>query len=153
MSITRDAYKIHKMGSWCLKRNIPIVPKLLGGVKRMLFPASDIPFSAEIGEGCSIAHRGIGVVIHSRAKIGINCKIESNVTVGGTRGKGIPVIGDNCLLGTGSSIVGDIKIGNDVIVGAGAVVVKDIQDGVIVAGVPAKIINKVPEEWLGKPKT
>lgn len=119
----------------------------------MLFPASDIPFSAEIGDGASIAHRGIGVVIHSRAKIGINCKIESNVTVGGTRGKGIPEIGDNCLLGTGACIIGDIKIGNDVIIGAGAVVVKDIPDGVIVAGVPATIINRVPEEWLGKAKS
>ena len=33
---------------------------------------------------------------------------------------------------------------NDVIVGAGAVVVNDIPDGVVVAGVPAKvIINKI----------
>lgn len=151
--ITRDVYTLHKMGHWCLSKKLHLLSKILGGVKRILYPASDIPFSADIGNGAYFAHRGIGVVIHSRAKIGVNCKIESNVTVGGTRGKGIPVIGDNCLLGAGSTIIGDITIGNDVIVGAGAVVVNDVKDGVIVAGVPARVINEVPVDWIGKPKT
>lgn len=37
MSITRDAYKIHKIGAWCLKKHIPIIPKLLGGGKKDAF--------------------------------------------------------------------------------------------------------------------
>lgn len=59
-----------------------------------------------------------------------------------TRGGGTPVIGDNCFICTGAKILGAIHIGNNVIVGANAVVVKSInEDGVTIAGVPAKIIS------------
>ena len=55
-------------------------------------------------------------------------------------------IGDNCYIGTGSTILGPVKIGNNVTVAAGSVVVKDIPDNVIVAGNPAKIIKYKIEE-------
>ena len=63
------------------------------------------------------------------------------VTVGGARGKGAPIIGDNVVLSAGCKIIGNVKIGNNVFVGANAVVVKDVPDGATVAGIPAKIIN------------
>lgn len=126
---------------------------LLKIVKRFFFPACDIPFTARIGEGGTFPHRAIGVVIHGNAIIGKNVKIESNVTIGGARGKGVPTIGDNCLIGTGASVIGGVHVGNDVIIGAGAVVVKDIPEGKVVGGVPAVVIGDVPEEWIGFPKT
>lgn len=64
-----------------------------------------------------------------------------NVTIGSTRGKGVPVIGNNVMLCAGSKIVGNVKVGNNVVVGANAVVVKDVPDNSVVVGVPAKIIN------------
>lgn len=37
----------------------------------------------------------------------------------------------------------DIRIGENAIVGAGAVVVKDVPDGVVVVGVPARVLKPV----------
>ena len=51
-------------------------------------------------------------------------------------------IGDNVFVGTNSTILYDVKIGNNVIIGAGSLVNKSIPDGVIVGGVPCKIIGK-----------
>lgn len=51
-------------------------------------------------------------------------------------------IGDNVFIGANSTILYDVHIGNNVIVGAGSLVNKNIPDGVIVAGVPAKVIGK-----------
>ncbi|UKK74846.1 serine acetyltransferase [Segatella bryantii] len=41
----------------------------------------------------------------------------------------------------GAKVLGDVHIGNNVVIGANAVVVKDVPDNVVVAGVPARIIN------------
>ena len=44
----------------------------------------------------------------------------------------------------GAKIIGDVSIANNVIVAAGAVVNKDcLKEGVILAGIPAKIIGSV----------
>lgn len=51
-------------------------------------------------------------------------------------------IGDNVFIGANSTILYDVHIGNNVIIGAGSLVNKDIPDGVIVAGVPAKVLGK-----------
>ena len=56
--------------------------------------------------------------------------------------KGPITIGNNVFVGANSTILYDVKIGNNVIVGAGSLVNKDIPDGVIVAGVPCKVIGK-----------
>ena len=52
-------------------------------------------------------------------------------------------IGDNCYMGLGAKIFGEVTIGNNVIIGANAVVVKDIPDNCVVGGIPAKIIRKI----------
>lgn len=49
-------------------------------------------------------------------------------------------IGDNVFNGANSTILYDVKIGNNVIIGAGSLINKNKPDGVIVAGVPGKII-------------
>jgi len=46
-------------------------------------------------------------------------------------------------IGSNATIIAGITIGENAIVGAGSVVTKDVPDGTIVAGVPAKIINKI----------
>jgi serine O-acetyltransferase len=64
----------------------------------------------------------------------------------GKKRPGVPppivTIGDNCYIGTGTTIIGPVRIGNDVIIGAGSVVIHDIPDGCTVAGNPAKIIKQ-----------
>ena len=51
------------------------------------------------------------------------------------------VIGNDCWIGHGVSIVGGVKIGDGAVVLAGSVVTKDIPPYAIVGGVPAKIIK------------
>lgn len=50
-------------------------------------------------------------------------------------------IGDNCYIGSGSIIIGPVKIGNYAVIGAGAVVTKDVMSRTLVGGVPASKIK------------
>lgn len=52
-------------------------------------------------------------------------------------------IGDYSQIGAGAIILPGVTIGIGVIVAAGAVVTKNVEDGVIVAGIPAKIIRDI----------
>ena len=94
------------------------------------------------GPGLSIAHYGT-IVINGNAKIGKNCRIQENVTIGSTNGSNnAPIIGDNVFIGSGAKIIGNIEIAKDIAIGAGSVVVKSFnQSGITIAGVPAKKIS------------
>ncbi len=96
------------------------------------------------GPGCHLQHRGFRHILPG-TKIGANCEILPMVLVGkkSPNIKNCPIIiGDNCYIGTGATILGPITIGNNVTIAAGAVVNKNIPDNCIVGGVPAKIIKK-----------
>lgn len=84
----------------------------------------------EIGDHTKIGHL---VHIAHNVKIGKRCLIVDRVGIGGSS-----IIGDDCFIGYGATIINKIKIGNNVTVGAGAVVVKDIPDNTTVKGNPAK---------------
>lgn len=102
-----------------------------------------IPPTSKLGKGVNVAHP-IGIVVHQNAVIGDNTIIYQNVTIGRRNGnlEESPVIGNNCILGVGCCILGDIKVGDNVKIGANAVVVKDVPSNVTVVGVPAKIIKE-----------
>ncbi|WP_417199534.1 serine O-acetyltransferase [Bizionia sp.] len=103
-----------------------------------------IPVNTEIGEGFYIGHYGT-VVINGRAKIGTNCNIAHNTTIGQTnRGKlkGYPTIGDMVWIGTGTVIVGKINIGSNVLIAPNSYVNFDVPNHSIVIGNPAKIIKR-----------
>ena len=100
----------------------------------------------QIGDGTVFPHDALGNVFHPEVKIGKNCKILHGVTMGGRAGhKGLPVIGDNVLIGVHAQILGDVKIGNNSVVGAGAIVTHDVPDNVVVVGNPARILRKNDE--------
>lgn len=66
--------------------------------------------------------------------------------MGGRAGhKGLPVIGDNVLIGVHAQILGNVKIGNNSVVGAGAIVTHDVPDNVVVVGNPARILRRIDE--------
>ena len=53
------------------------------------------------------------------------------------------VIGDNCWIGTGATILPGVKIADNCIVAAGAVVNKSFEKpGSVIAGVPAQLIKQ-----------
>lgn len=99
-----------------------------------------ISAQAEVGDGTRFFHHGCGIVIHHKTVIGKNCKIFQNVTIGQKwsptdKIDGVPVVGDNVMIGAGAIVIGKIIIGNNVTIGANAVVTKDIPDGQVVVGV------------------
>lgn len=81
-------------------------------------------------------------MVHPDVRIGSNCNINHDVTIGeafGGQYPGYPVVGDNVYLGPGSRIFGAITLGDNVAIGANAVVTRSVPDMGIAVGVPAEI--------------
>jgi serine O-acetyltransferase len=119
------------------------------------------PFSRKIGvsigpncfgPGLYFPHP-IGVMVHSQAKIGSNCKIQQGVTIGQTSGtQQVAKIGDNVFIGAWAKNIGGITIADRVAIGANAVVCKGIsKKNTTWGGVPArKISNNGSHAQLSK---
>ncbi len=144
--------RLQRLSHRLYKKHVPLLPRLVFLLNR-LFCGCCIPPEVELGEGVHLAHNGLGVIIHRRCVIGKGTVIQGNVVLGGNFGQGGPRIGDNCYIGAGAVVIGEITVGNDVIIGANAVVNKDVPEGVVVAGVPAKVIKQVDASLIGRPKT
>ncbi|GLS92618.1 hypothetical protein GCM10007916_36900 [Psychromonas marina] len=84
----------------------------------------------------------IGIVIGGGARLGMNCQIYQNVTIGKGHG-GYPTLGDNVTIFAGSTLFNNITVGNNVIIGANTLVNMDVPDNATVYGNPAVIkLNK-----------
>lgn len=94
--------------------------------------------------GIFIPHPG-PLVINSNSIIGNNLVIHPCSLIGGVRGKGAPKIGNNCFVGHGSKILGDVTIGDFVFIAPGAIITEDINDFAVVVGVN-KIISYAGKE-------
>lgn len=97
---------------------------------------ADIPVTCRIGGGLLIPHPN-GVVIHPGARIGPNCLVFQQVTIGDRSG-GVPEIGGHVDIGAGAKILGNVIIGDHARIGANAVVLSDVAAGSTVSGIPAK---------------
>jgi serine O-acetyltransferase len=105
----------------------------------------DIHPAARIGKGVFIDH-ATALVIGETAVVEDNVSILHQVTLGGTgkeTGKRHPTIRKNCLLGAGSTILGNIEVGEGSVIGAGSVVLHSVPPHTLAAGVPAENKGKV----------
>ena len=91
---------------------------------------ADIPLNCNIGGGLLIPHPN-GIVIHPGAKIGLNCLIFQQVTIGTRDGPGLPQIGDHVDIGAGAKILGPVEIGANARIGANAVIIKNVESGAV----------------------
>ncbi len=88
-----------------------------------------------------------GILISAGAKIGSNCTVFHQVTIGsntlkGSKNNGSPEIGNNVYIGAGAKIIGGVKIGSNVRIGANCVVTEDIPDNAtVVLNKPRIIIH------------
>ena len=103
-------------------------------------------YTEDIGGGLFIQH-GFATIITAK-KIGENCRIYQQVTIGYKNGTCPPVLEDNVAVTCGAKVLGDITMHSGSLAAAGAVVVKDVPENAIVAGVPAKVIGYKDENNL-----
>ncbi len=92
-------------------------------------------------------HSLFGIFISNNAKIGKNCVIFHQVTIGSntlnnSKNFGSPTIGDNVYIGAGAKIIGNVKIGNNCRIGANTTVTTDMPDNTLAISQPTKYVNK-----------
>jgi serine O-acetyltransferase len=75
-----------------------------------------------------------GIVIHPDAKIGVNCLIFHQVTLGSRGIEGVPEIGGHVDIGAGAKILGPVKIGDHAQIGANAVIIRDVASNAVAVG-------------------
>ena len=136
------ALVIHRIAHQLWSTGNDFSAKWLNSLSARLF-GIDIHPGAKVGPGMVLDH-GYGIVIGETCEIGSGAFIFHNVTLGGTGhqdGDRHPKIGSDVFLGTGATILGNIKIGSGSVIAAGSLVLNEVPEGVTVAGVPAKVVG------------
>ena len=101
-----------------------------------IITGADIPVNCKIGGGLLLPHPN-GVVIHPGSRIGVNCLIFQQVTIG-ARNDAVPTIAGHVDIGAGAKILGGVQVGQHALIGANAVVLDDVPDYCTAVGIPAK---------------
>jgi serine O-acetyltransferase len=141
-----QALAFYRIGVWAGRRPrlvgfVPAVVYKLGSTFTRVVYGIELYRSARVGRRLCIAHQS-GIVIHHKARIGDDCLIRQNVTIGQTMTQGrAPTLGDRVEIGAGAVICGSVTIGNDVRIGPNCVVMTDVPDGATVFVPPAKIMQ------------
>lgn len=129
----------YRIAHTLLTLGVPIIPRMITEQAHSE-TGIDIHPGAEIGESFVIDH-GTGVVIGATAILGRNVKIYQGVTLGAKSFvtddsnnpiKGIPrhpIIGDNVVIYSNSTLLGRIHVGNDAIIGGNLWVTRDVEPG------------------------
>jgi serine O-acetyltransferase len=111
-----------------------------------------IDVDADIGPGLLVRH-ATGIVIGG-AKMGINCTIYQNVTIGANfrrneKGEHNPTIEDNVIFSPGAVVIGPIKVGSNTLIGANTVLTRSLDGGNVVSGSYATIIGMYDKSRFG----
>jgi serine O-acetyltransferase len=134
-------------------RGVPLVPRIMSEHAHSV-TGIDIHPGAKIGKNFFIDH-GTGVVIGETTEIGDNVKIYQGVTLGALSfpkdeaGKIIkgrkrhPTVGNNVVLYSGASLLGDeVIVGNDAVIGGNVWITSAIPSGTIVTISPPELNYK-----------
>lgn len=122
-------------GFWNFRRYLHERPSKIGHVlynSYLAYYGAWIGIEADIDSPSPVCPHGIfGLFISKAAKIGKNCVIFQQVTIGsvttkGSKHIGAPIVGDNVLIGAGAKIIGNVCIGNNVRIGANCIVTQSI---------------------------
>jgi serine O-acetyltransferase len=131
-------------------RNWPVLGRLAYYALKLL--GVEIPRPVPVGRDFELAHGGVGVVVHSRARIGDRVKIYPGVTLGRadiyrpveqSRFEGI-VIEDDVILAPGARVLckqGILRVGRGSVIGANAVLLESTGEWELWAGAPARRVG------------
>ena len=118
MNFLDDIYETTAKLLFCFKNDFPARFALCE------FDIRDIPKS-------TFFPHPVGIVIRSGTRIGENCIIRQNVTIGIRKdeiNERPAKIGDNVIIGANAVILGSVTIGNNVVIGAGSIVLINIPE-------------------------
>jgi serine O-acetyltransferase len=119
-------------------RRAGVLSAALASVFAVVYPGERTLHLAcsDIGPGLFIQH-GFATIVAAR-RVGANCWINQQVTIGFTRPEDRPTIGDDVFVYAGAKVLGDVTVGDGACVGANAVVLADVPPGATAVGVPAR---------------
>ena len=120
------------------------------GDNAVIMMGAVINISAVIGEGTMI---DMGAVLGGRAMVGKRCHIGAGAVLAGVvePPSATPVVvEDNVLIGANAVVIEGVRIGEGSVVAAGSVVIEDVAPGMVVAGVPARVVKKKDEKSAQK---
>ncbi len=143
------AVAVHRFGNW----RMGVRPKLLRAPLSLFYRMAfrrcrniygvELPYTVALGRRVVIEHQG-GIVIHGACRIGDDCIIRQNCTLGIRsldRLQDAPVLAERVNVGAGAVLLGAITIGAGAQIGANAVVLHDVPAGALAVGIPARIIE------------
>lgn len=103
-----------------------------------------VPFGVAIGRRVRWQHGFYGIFVTRDAKIGDDCIILHQVTIGSNvredAARGVPVIGNGVLIGAGAKIIGRVTVGDGARIGAQALVARDVPPGATCYAPMAQIV-------------
>jgi sugar O-acyltransferase (sialic acid O-acetyltransferase NeuD family) len=112
----------------------------------IISPEADLAEDIQVMAGAIIQTAvtiGANTIINTKASVDHECTVGKHVHIapGATVSGGV-TIGDGVLIGAGATIIQGVHVGANSTVAAGAVVVRDVPEGVVVRGVPARVVQK-----------
>lgn len=127
--------------------HLGLLASIIKGLNSLIFTVN-IDSSARIGEGFLLLHANY-VYIGKNVTLGKNCILAQQNAICpsyiiGTQQAPSPIgptIGDNVLLGIGSTVIGNITIGHHSKISVNSAVDKSFPDNAVLVGVPAKNLS------------
>ncbi len=120
------------------------------GAGAVIMMGAILNIGAVVGEETMI---DMGAVLGGRATVGRRCHIGAGGVLAGVIGPPSAqpvVVEDDVLIGANAVVIEGVRVGKGAVVAAGAVVIEDVAPGMVVAGVPARVIKKKDEKSIRK---
>lgn len=120
------------------------------GDNAVIMMGAIINIGAVIGEGTMI---DMGAILGGRATVGKRCHIGAGTVLAGViepPSAQPVVVEDDVVIGANAVVIEGVRIGKGSVVAAGAVVIEDVPSGVVVGGIPARVLKRKDEKTLDK---
>jgi sugar O-acyltransferase (sialic acid O-acetyltransferase NeuD family) len=104
------------------------------GHNSLIMAGCFVSAGVSVGNNCIVLANTViehDALLHDHVIIGSSVSISSRVE-----------IEENCYIGSGARLREGVRVGAKALVGMGAVVVRDVPAGAVVAGVPARVIER-----------
>ena len=116
------------------------------GENAVIMMGAILNIGAVVGKGTMI---DMGAVLGGRATVGERCHIGAGAVLAGViePASAQPVIiEDDVLIGANAVVIVGVRVGKGSVVAAGSIVIQDVPAGVVVAGVPARVVKLKDEQ-------